>query len=144
MDPDGDPLAFRVVSLPPADALYQYVSGVRGPMIAAPDLAVTDPYGDRIDYYTDGSPSGGRLDVDANYPCPTGTTTPVENVFWPPGGAPAGPYSVEVAYRNSCGTPAPQDFELVIRLDGEVAQDIHQTITYGQPLTFQFDYGSPG
>jgi hypothetical protein len=105
------------------------------------DLGVTDPRGDRIDYSTDFSPSGGALDVDANYPCSDGTNTPVENVFWPPGGAPAGSYEVEVAYRGTCGTPGPQDFELIIRLDGEIAQDINQTVVYGQPLTFQFSYG---
>jgi len=105
------------------------------------DLAVTDPSGASIDYANPLSPSGGQLDRDANYPCTEATTAPVENVFWPPGGAPGGHYVVTVHYRTGCGSPPGESFELVIRLDGEVVQDIRRSIDPGSPLTFEFDYG---
>ncbi|MBS1195741.1 MAG: hypothetical protein H6R33_461 [Actinobacteria bacterium] len=105
------------------------------------DLAVIDPAGARIDYSSKTSASGGQLDHDANYPCETGTGTPVENVFWPPGGAPAGHYVVTVTFLTGCGSGTDQPFQLIIRLDGEVAQEVSQAINPGSPLTFEFDYG---
>jgi uncharacterized protein YfaP (DUF2135 family) len=105
------------------------------------DLAVTDPSGASIDYVNPLSPSGGQLDRDANYPCSEATASPVENVFWPPTGAPGGHYVVTVHYRTGCGSPPGEPFELVIRLDGEVVQDIRRSIDPGSPLTFEFDYG---
>jgi hypothetical protein len=105
------------------------------------DLAVTDPSGASIDYTNRLSSSGGQLDRDANYPCPEATAAPVENVFWPPGEAPGGHYVVTVHYRTGCGQDPGEPFELVIRLDGEVIQDIRRTIDPGSPLTFEFDYG---
>jgi hypothetical protein len=105
------------------------------------DLAVTDPSGTDIDYANPISATGGQLDRDANYPCSTATTSPVENVFWPPVGAPEGHYVVTVHYRTGCGQDPGQPFELVIRLDGEVVQDISRSIDPASPLTFEFDYG---
>jgi len=105
------------------------------------DLAVTDPSGATIDYANPASASGGQLDRDANYPCDTATTSPVENVFWPPGEAPAGHYVVTVHYRTGCGQDPGRPIQLVIRVDGEIVQDIRRAIDPGLPLTFEFDYG---
>ncbi|HSP96423.1 MAG TPA: MopE-related protein [Candidatus Dormibacteraeota bacterium] len=69
------------------------------------DLHVIDPGGTEIYYGNMSSPSGGQLDVDANAACNNTTTTPVENIFWPAGGAPNGSYVVKVDYWTSCGTP---------------------------------------
>jgi hypothetical protein len=104
------------------------------------DLAVTDPSGASIDYADPLSGSGGRLDRDANYPCDTATSAPVENVFWPPGGAPAGHYVVTVHY-TGCGQSPGEPFELTIRLDGEVVQDVGRAIDPASSLIFEFDYG---
>jgi hypothetical protein len=41
--------------------------------------------------------TGGRLDVDRNANAPY-TVTPVENIFWPAGGAPSGRYQVYVVH----------------------------------------------
>lgn len=41
-DPDGDPLTFRVATLPETGALYQYADGGRGAAITLPDTPVTD------------------------------------------------------------------------------------------------------
>ncbi len=104
------------------------------------DLAVADPSGTTIDYAGPLSPSGGQLDRDANYPCDTATTGPVENVFWPPGGAPAGHYVVTIRYRTGCGRDPGEPFELIIRLDGEIVQDVRGAIDPDSTLTFEFDY----
>jgi len=58
------------------------------------DLHVIDPSGEEITWFNRSSASGGMLDVDANPGCFTPTTMPLENVFWPVGGAPHGTYVV--------------------------------------------------
>ena len=65
----------------------------------------------------------------------------MENVFWPPGEAPAGHYVVTVHYRTGCGQDPGRPFQLVIRVDGEIVQDVRRDIDPGLPLTFEFDYG---
>jgi hypothetical protein len=104
------------------------------------DLSVTDPAGEMVYFSHPAGASGGRLDRDANYPCDTATASPVENVFWPPGGAPAGPYRVTVTYRTSCGDRGPQDYELIVRLDGEVAQHVRSAINYDQEISLDLTY----
>jgi hypothetical protein len=44
-DPNGDPLTFRIVSLPGVGSLFQYESGGRGAPIQAPDTVVADAEG---------------------------------------------------------------------------------------------------
>ncbi len=83
------------------------------------DLAVTDPTGATVDYGNQTSPSGGTLDVDSNAGCSTPTTSPVENVFWPTGGAPDGQYTIAVTYFDVCpGGEGPQPFELTFLVNG--------------------------
>jgi hypothetical protein len=104
------------------------------------DLAVTEPDGTFI-YWNDTGPtaSGGELDVDANRQCINDGG--VENIFWPPGEAPTGTYTITVtgfALTNadgaSCGGG---DFTLTITVQGEervetgsVGQDQEQTYTF--------------
>jgi hypothetical protein len=107
------------------------------------DLLVTDPAGETIYFSHRTSGSGGQLDRDANYPCDTATSEPVENVFWPPGGAPAGDYHVTVTYQSSCGDLGSQAYELIVRLDGEVAQTVRSTIEYDQEVGLDVTYEGP-
>jgi hypothetical protein len=44
-DPNGDPLTYRIGSLPERGQLYQYNGSGRGEPILAPNTAVTDPAG---------------------------------------------------------------------------------------------------
>ncbi|MDB6109144.1 MAG: hypothetical protein JWR69_894, partial [Pedosphaera sp.] len=47
-DPNGDLVNFRIVSLPAAGTLYQYVAGSRGAAVLAADTPVSDPGGRMI------------------------------------------------------------------------------------------------
>lgn len=84
------------------------------------DLHVLDPYGEELWYDHKSSASGGILDVDANAACFSQMANPVENVYWPTGGAPTGEYSVGVVYFANCGEVGPTDFEVIVRLQGSV------------------------
>lgn len=88
------------------------------------DLHVTDPDGAEIYFGQPTSASGGQLDVD-KIPS-TGDAGPhVENVFWPPGGAPAGDYEAWVI--NFGGDP--NQFSLEVTVDGEVVETLESTVT---------------
>jgi hypothetical protein len=67
------------------------------------DLFVTEPDGTRIFYGSPESDSGGELDLDSNAQC-EGAQNQNENIFWPPGSAPTGSYTVEVFQYDPCGT----------------------------------------
>jgi hypothetical protein len=79
---------------------------LRWSTVADLDLYVTDPAGEIIYYGNPTSASGGQLDVDANAGCSDQTTTPVENIFWETGTAPAGTYGVQVYIWSTCDVPA--------------------------------------
>jgi hypothetical protein len=107
------------------------------------DLAVTEPDGNTI-YFNNAGPSstGGQLDVDSNVNCDNDGG--VENIFWPPGNAPSGSYTVTVTgYQltaddgSGCGSG---DYTLSITVAGDertqtgtVAQDEEQPFTFEVP-----------
>lgn len=83
------------------------------------DLHVTDPAGAEIYYANRTSDSGGQLDHDANAGCGEQNPSPVENIYWPPNGAPAGTYLVQVVTWSACGTLS-QPWRLTVRVRGVV------------------------
>ncbi len=83
------------------------------------DLHVTTPSGEVIFYGERTSKCGGELDVDRNVRGET--TTPVENVRWAKGTAPAGRYRVVVqnyAFHERKKTPTP--FRVEVEVGGEL------------------------
>lgn len=61
------------------------------------DIACTDPFGQTVNFRNKHVPSGGCLDVDMN----AGglkSNQPLENIYWPTGGAPSGNYTVYLKY----------------------------------------------
>jgi len=84
------------------------------------DLHVIDPYQEELWYGHSFAQSGGELDVDANAGCASTMPSPVENVFWQFGGAPGGAYKVNVVYFMNCIYSGPVEYEVVIRLDGNI------------------------
>ena len=104
------------------------------------DLAVTDPTGERIAFGNTGpTATGGELDVDSNIGCTDDGS--IENIFWPPSGAPAGDYLVEVTgfTTDDCSQGAQSgDFVLTIRVAGQSDQVIPGTVGQDETLDFPF------
>ena len=107
------------------------------------DLAVTDPTGETVSYASPSSATGGSLDVDSNRGC-AGSTTPVENIFWPTGSAPDGVYTIKVDYYRECaGGEGPQSFSLSVRMGGQNAVLTPAAFHPGSnQLTLTFDRSS--
>ena len=104
---------------------------------------VTDPDGFRISFSDRTSPSGGRLDRDANYPCGSNiTSSPVENIFWPEGEALRGSYGVQVWYTSPCSTGGgPVDFTLIVRVGGRtVIEESSSLDGSGSSYTTEFGF----
>jgi hypothetical protein len=81
------------------------------------DLHVIDPNGAEIYYGQTSSPSGGTLDLDSNAACSRNSDNTFksnENVVWPTGGAPSGPYTVRLDYWDGCGNSAPTDYVVTV------------------------------
>jgi hypothetical protein len=104
------------------------------------DLGVTDPTGDEVSFSNDGpTATGGQLDVDSNIGCEDEGS--VENIFWPPGQAPAGQYTASVTgfTTDSCTQGAESgDFVLTIRVAGSPDEVHPGSVSEGQTLTFPF------
>jgi len=93
------------------------------------DLHVFDPFGEEIWFSNEEATSGGRLDVDGNAGCDG--SPPVENVFWPFGGAPSGNYDVYVVYYQECSFSGSTDYEVTILTDGQVI-DVFAGTLFGE------------
>lgn len=92
------------------------------------DLHVIDPDGEEIYFVNTTSQSGGELDVDANAGCGSQMPRPVENVFWPRGGAPRGSYQVSVVYFAECEGSGATDYQVTIKLNEQVFDTIRGTL----------------
>ena len=107
------------------------------------DLAVTGADGQRIDWEFPGpSGTGGTLDRDDNSSCVTQTQSPIENIFWPPGQAPNGSYTIEVNLFQRCAfSSEPIDFEIRLLVQG-TTDTITGTVSDDAP-TFTYDFSLP-
>jgi len=103
------------------------------------DLAVTDPSGDTTFFANPSVPSGGQLDVDSNAGCGGTTRSPVENVFWPTGGAPQGEYMAAVNLFSRCeDTTGPISFEITILVQGQSRTETGTVSDANPTVTFPF------
>ncbi|MEM1238896.1 MAG: hypothetical protein AAGI45_03555 [Cyanobacteria bacterium P01_H01_bin.26] len=93
------------------------------------DLIVVDPAGDIVDFGSPTSLSGGQLDVDANGFCQTQNFSPVENIFWPTGGAPDGEYLAYVTLAIPCS------LEELASLNGTAANRAYESLEVPYSLT---------
>jgi hypothetical protein len=107
------------------------------------DLAVTDPTGEEVSFSNSGpTATGGELDVDSNVGCDDEGS--VENIFWPPGQAPAGEYTASVTgfTTDTCSQGAQSgDFVLTIRVAGSPDEVQTGSVSEGETLTFPFAVG---
>jgi len=108
------------------------------------DLAVMGPGGETVFFANPQISSGGTLDVDANGGCQTTMADPVENIFWPTGGAPTGTYQAVVNLFTRCDAAGSGAiaFTLTVLLDGTpIAFD--GTVSDSSPTqSFRFDFGT--
>lgn len=102
------------------------------------DLAVTDPSGEIVSFFTPAIGSGGRLDVDANAGCIEQTSSPIENIFWPPAQAPQGDYVVTVNLFQACTEAESVSFTLTLLVQGNT-ETLTGTVSGQNPVaTFPF------
>jgi len=105
------------------------------------DLHVWTPSNQEIYYACKKSRCGGELDVDMNAGGAT-SETPVENVYWPEGGAPLGKYRVEaVNYGWKTGDHSPYEYTVKVKINDKVEFHTGKLSTAGErKLVCTFDY----
>lgn len=93
------------------------------------DLHCIDPPGEEIYYsHKRSGRSGGELDVDQNASAPY-NNSPVENIYWPAGGAPPGLYRVSVVHYANHGGKDPTAFTVRTVVQGRT-NFFSSTISY--------------
>jgi len=118
---DTQPIRIYIYPRPPAGGgAVQTTLTWSSPMDL--DLHVIEPNGDETYYGSRESSTGGTLDQDANAACGEAQPSPIENIFWPSAGAPAGSYTVAAVVYNDCGA-ADLSWHLVVRVGGVIVID---------------------
>lgn len=103
------------------------------------DLAVIDPSGDEVLYSNPRVASGGELDVDSNASCSQTNRSPVENVFWPTGGAPTGDYVAKVTFFARCQQSVQEvEFNLSLLVKGNRTDKTGKVKVENDTVTFPF------
>lgn len=90
------------------------------------DLGCTDPQGNTVSYRNKRVPSGGRLEIDMNVK-PNDSKTPIENIFWPTGGAPNGTYHVYLNYYQKHENPEETPYHILVKY-GEKKEEFNGTV----------------
>ena len=85
------------------------------------DLHCLEPRGEHIYFEHMRSRSGGHLDVDMNVNSPF-SSEPVENIYWPDGGAPKGRFNVRVHCYTQRSGRAPIKFKVAIKVGNVVKE----------------------
>tara|TARA_Y100001934_G_C12385099_1_gene795112 strand:+ start:5508 stop:6893 length:1386 start_codon:yes stop_codon:yes gene_type:complete len=102
------------------------------------DLHCIDPNGQEIFYNNKKSRSGGELDVDMNANEPY-SRQPVENIFWPPDGAPQGRYSVFVEHYDIHDEVNTTEYTVAVKWGGEVKEFTGSLNHQQQRTIFEFE-----
>lgn len=86
------------------------------------DLACTDPEGNTVWYKNKRVPSGGLLEIDMNVE-PNDSQTPIENIYWPEGGAPNGIYEVSLwLYRQHEGNVDETPYNIIVKYSNKTEE----------------------
>lgn len=78
------------------------------------DLIVTDPTGETVWFKNRRVSSGGQLEIDMNVEYPD-SKTPIENIYWPSGGAINGTYNVYLLYYKQHENKAENPFKITVK-----------------------------
>ncbi len=78
------------------------------------DLIVTDPYGKSVWFKNRSVSSGGQLEIDMNVEYPD-SKTPIENIYWPSGGAPNGTYNVYLLYYKQHESTVENPYNIIVK-----------------------------
>ncbi len=90
------------------------------------DLLVTDPNGESVWFKNRMVSSGGQLQIDMNVEYPD-SKTPIENIYWPPGGAPNGTYNVYLLYYKQHENADPNPYKISVK-HGQMTDEYTGTI----------------
>ena len=82
------------------------------------DLHCIEPGGGRIYFGEQASPTGGALDLDANFQVPFDEANPAEHIRWRTGEAPPGRYKVLVRHFANHGGTDPTPYQVAVRVPG--------------------------
>jgi len=83
------------------------------------DLIVTDPYNESVWYKNRRVSSGGQLEIDMNVEYPD-SKTPIENIYWPSGGAPNGTYNVYLLYYKKHLNTAETPYKITVKYGNKI------------------------
>ena len=82
------------------------------------DLICTDPTGETIWFKNKRVSSKGQLEIDMNVEYPD-SQEPIENIFWPAGGAPNGDYNVYVLYYKQHISTTDTPYTVMVKHEGQ-------------------------
>ncbi|OHY33750.1 hypothetical protein BCV63_04815 [Cylindrospermopsis raciborskii CS-508] len=106
------------------------------------DIHCIDPLGEEIYFSRKRSQSGGELDVDMNAGGKQ-SKEPVENIYWPPGGAPSGKYQVFVNYYGQYDDADLTTFTVGVK-EKSKTQEFSGSISRGQPKRLIYEFTVEG
>ena len=108
------------------------------------DLHCLAPGKEHIFFGQKNVPSGGELDVDMNARPPY-SEKPVENIYWPAGGAPPGHYVIQVHHYEQHDRVGPTPFTVGLKANGRV-HEFKGVARPGEPAEtiHSFDIPPPG
>lgn len=106
------------------------------------DIHCIDPLGEEIYFSRKRSQSGGELDVDMNAGGKQ-SKEPVENIYWPPGGAPSGKYQVFVNYYAQYDDADLTTFTVGVK-EKSKTQEFSGSISRGQPKRLIYEFTVEG
>lgn len=106
------------------------------------DLHCVDPNGEEVCWRHRRSASGGELDVDRNAG-PPWTPKPVENIYWPPGRAPAGTYRVFVNHYDSHCPLDPTPYSVRVTVGGNTRY-FPGSVRRSEPMRLVYEFTIAG
>ena len=84
-------------------------------------MVCTDPNNQTVSFINKNILSGGNLEIDMNVDYPD-SKTPIENIYWPSGGAPNGTYSVYLVYYRKHTDINETPYKITVKYGGKTEE----------------------